>query len=61
MTIKSAMLKLAQDAKEASLRLARLNSNIKNSALIRTADELIKQADVLKEANKKDLQAAKEK
>ena len=61
MTIKSAMLKLAQDAKEASLRLARLNSNVKNSALIRTADELIKQADVLKEANKKDLQAAKEK
>jgi glutamate-5-semialdehyde dehydrogenase len=55
------MLKLAQDAKEASLRLARLNSNVKNSALIRTADELIKQADVLKEANKKDLQAAKEK
>ena len=61
MTIKSAMLKLAQDAKEASLRLARLNSNVKNSALIRTADELIKQADALKEANKKDLQAAKEK
>lgn len=61
MTIKSAMLKLAQDAKEASLRLARLNSSVKNSALIRTADELIKQADVLKEANKKDLQAAKEK
>lgn len=61
MTIKSAMLKLAQDAKEASLKLARLNSNIKNSALLRTADELIKQADVLKEANKKDLQDAKEK
>ncbi|MBI5180179.1 MAG: gamma-glutamyl-phosphate reductase, partial [Nitrospirae bacterium] len=61
MTIKSAMLKLAQDAKEASLRLARLNSNIKNSALIRMADELIKQADVLKEANKKDLQDAKDK
>lgn len=61
MTIRSAMLKLAQDAKEASLKLARLNSNIKNSALLRTADELIKQADVLKEVNKKDLQDAKEK
>ncbi len=61
MTIRSAILKLGQDAKEASLKLARLNSNIKNSALIRMADELIKQADVLKEANKKDLLAAKEK
>ncbi|MEK6680499.1 MAG: glutamate-5-semialdehyde dehydrogenase [Nitrospirota bacterium] len=61
MTIKSAILKIAQDAKEASLRLARLNTNIKNNALIRMADELIKQADVLKEANKKDLQDAKDK
>lgn len=61
MTIKSDILKIAQDAKEASLRLARLNTNIKNNALIRMADELIKQTDALKEANKKDLQFAKEK
>ncbi len=61
MTIKSDILKIAQDAKEASLKLAQLNSNTKNRALLKMADELIKQADTLKEANKKDLQFAKEK
>ncbi|MBI3755835.1 MAG: glutamate-5-semialdehyde dehydrogenase, partial [Deltaproteobacteria bacterium] len=58
MSIKSDIQRIAQSAKEASLKLANLNSDAKNKALLRMADELLKNADKIKKANKKDIEAA---
>lgn len=59
MSIKDEIVSIAKDAKDASLKLASLGSSVKNKALLRMAEELIGQADAIKEANKKDLEAAK--
>lgn len=57
MSIKDEVLKIARDAKSASLKLTNLNTDIKNRALLRMADELLKQVALIMEANKKDLKA----
>ncbi|HBR16331.1 MAG TPA: glutamate-5-semialdehyde dehydrogenase [Deltaproteobacteria bacterium] len=58
MSIQSEILQIAKSAREASLKLANLNTGAKNNALLRMADELIKNSNAIKEANKKDLKAA---
>lgn len=55
------ILKIAKASKAASLRLANLNTGIKNKALLRMADELLNKADTIKSANRKDLEAASSK
>jgi len=57
MSIKDEILNIARDAKTASLKLANLDTGIKNRALLRMADELLNQADTIKKANRKDLEA----
>lgn len=57
MSIKDDILNIARDAKTASLKLANLDTGIKNRALLRMADELLNQADTIKKANRKDLEA----
>jgi len=61
MSIKDSVLKIAQDAKQASIGLARLSTSVKNKALEAMADALLKNAAFLKEANVKDTDAAKSK
>ncbi len=61
MTVKDEILSIAKNARNASLGLASLGSRVKNKALVRMAEELIKQAEAIKDANKKDLEAAKRK
>ncbi|MBI5047519.1 MAG: glutamate-5-semialdehyde dehydrogenase [Deltaproteobacteria bacterium] len=58
MSLKSDVLQIAQSAREASLKLANLNTNIKNKALLTMAEELLKNADKIKKANKKDVETA---
>ncbi|MBI3755842.1 MAG: glutamate-5-semialdehyde dehydrogenase [Deltaproteobacteria bacterium] len=58
MSIKSDIQRITQSARQASLKLANLNTSVKNNALLRMADELLKNADAMKKTNKKDLQAA---
>src|SRR3989338_285694 len=58
MSIQSKIQQIAKSAREASLRLANLNTGKKNNALLRMADELKKNDNAIKEANKKDLKAA---
>lgn len=55
MSIKSDIQRIAQSAKEASLKLANLNTDAKNNALLRMAEELLKNADEIKKANNKDI------
>lgn len=55
MSIKSDIQRIAQSAKEASLKLANLSSDAKNKALLRMADELLKKAEKIKKANQKDI------
>lgn len=58
MSIKSDIQQIAQSARQASLKLANLNTSVKNNALLKMADELLKNADTIKDANKKDLKTA---
>lgn len=58
MSIKNEILKIASDARSASLKLASLDTGVKNRAILRMADEILNQADTIKGANKKDLEGA---
>lgn len=49
---------IAQNAKEASLKMADLSSDIKNQTLLNIAEELEKNKNLIFEANKKDLEQA---
>ncbi|MBI5892306.1 MAG: glutamate-5-semialdehyde dehydrogenase [Deltaproteobacteria bacterium] len=59
--MKSIILQIAKDSRSASFELARLSTGAKNNALLRMADGLLKNANAIKEANKKDISAAKKK
>ncbi|MCR4286681.1 MAG: gamma-glutamyl-phosphate reductase, partial [Deltaproteobacteria bacterium] len=61
MSIKDEVLAIARSAKDASLVLSRLDTAIKNKALINMADALVKNALSLKEENRKDLLVAEKK
>lgn len=61
MSIKDEVLNIARSAKDASLVLSRLDTAVKNKALLNMADALVKNALSLKEENKKDLVAAEKK
>ncbi len=54
-------MRIAREARASSYRLSRLGSEAKNKALLRIADELVKNADFLKAGNRKDLEAAERK
>ncbi|MBI3398401.1 MAG: glutamate-5-semialdehyde dehydrogenase [Deltaproteobacteria bacterium] len=58
MSIKSEMVETAKAAREASLKLANCNTAVKNNALLKMADGLLKNADTIKAANAKDLKTA---
>src|SRR4030066_1979102 len=49
---------IAKSARQASLKLAGIDTNVKNRALLSMAEGLLKDADAIKETNKKDLKAA---
>ena len=51
-------LKIAKNAKEASLKTSSLSAEIKNEALLKIADEIEKSKTEIFEANKEDLKAA---
>jgi glutamate-5-semialdehyde dehydrogenase len=51
----------AKSAKTAARKLANVSSDIKNSALLMMADNILKSNDKLKEENQKDIKAAQEK
>ncbi|MBZ4683156.1 MAG: proA [Fusobacteriales bacterium] len=55
------ILNLGKKAKEASKILATMSTETKNNILYNLAEELIKNAEYIKEENKKDLEAGKEK
>src|SRR4030065_2992901 len=61
MSIKDDVLNVARAARAASFRLARLDTGAKNSALLKIAGELEKNAVFLKAENMKDLKAAESK
>lgn len=61
MDIKAYVLGKAHEAKEGARAIAKASSGQKNSALIKMAEALIKNAAELQKENKKDLAAAKEK
>lgn len=52
-------VKIAKDAKDASLKIADLSTELKNTALLKIADEIELNKDGIFEANKADLEAAK--
>jgi len=58
MSIKDDVLEIAREARAASFLLSRLDTGVKNNALLKVAEELEKKADFLKAENKKDLAAA---
>lgn len=58
MSVKDVILKIAEDAKEASLGVARLGSAVKNKALLKMADEIEAKAAFLKDANRLDVDSA---
>ncbi len=58
-TIQSDIKQIAKSAREASLKLANINTGVKNNVLLRMSEELLKNGNAIKEANKKDLRAAK--
>ncbi|HKZ46199.1 MAG TPA: aldehyde dehydrogenase family protein, partial [Thermodesulfobacteriota bacterium] len=60
-TIKSDIKQIAKSAREASLKLANINTGVKNKALLRMSDELLKNGNKIEEANKKDIKAAEDK
>jgi len=57
----SDVLGIAKAAKEASKKIAKLNTAVKNKALLKMAEELEKSHDLLKRENAKDLSAAEKK
>src|SRR3990170_4830946 len=61
MSIKSDILQIAQSARQASLKLANINTSVKNKTLLSMADELLENADAVKKVNDKDVAAAKDK
>jgi len=61
MSMESKILEIAKASRCASFKLANLNTGAKNNALIRMADEILKNADAIKEANKKDIASARDK
>jgi len=61
MNIADEMLHLAQQAREASRIVATLSSGVKNDLLLTMADSLEQKADQLKQANRLDLQAGRDK
>jgi glutamate-5-semialdehyde dehydrogenase len=58
MSIAEDILKIARGAREASLKVGRLGSNVKNTALLKMAEGLVKGSAALKAANAKDLEGA---
>ena len=60
-TIQSDIKQIAKSAREASLKLANINTGVKNKALLRMSDELLKNGNKIEEANKKDIKAAEDK
>lgn len=52
-------VKIAKDAKEASLKIADLSTELKNTALLKITDEIELNKDEIFEANKTDLETAK--
>ena len=61
MDISSSVKKIAEDALAASRRLARSSTDIKNAALLRMADQLIRHRDLIVSENERDVRAAGEK
>lgn len=61
MDISGSVKKIAEDALAASRRLARSSTDIKNAALLRMADELIRHRDLIVSENERDVRAAGEK
>ncbi|MFQ5736216.1 MAG: glutamate-5-semialdehyde dehydrogenase [Thermodesulfobacteriota bacterium] len=61
MSVKEDVLEIARRARAASFGLARLGTGVKNDALLRIADEIVKGSDFLKAENAKDLSAAQTK
>jgi len=61
MDISGSVKKIAEDALAASRRLARSSTDIKNAALLRMADELIRHRDLIVSENERDVRAAAEK
>ncbi|MCK4905023.1 glutamate-5-semialdehyde dehydrogenase [bacterium] len=61
MDIKTQVLKIAQEAKKASYKLAMASTKDKNKALGKMADDLLKAKNTLIKANKQDLESARKK
>jgi glutamate-5-semialdehyde dehydrogenase len=61
MDIKELVIEKAREAKEAARRLLAVNTEQKNRALVRMAEEIVANASALKEENQKDVEYAKAK
>ncbi|HBO84751.1 MAG: glutamate-5-semialdehyde dehydrogenase [Deltaproteobacteria bacterium GWC2_42_11] len=61
MDIKTLVSDIAKASRFASLELARVDTGVKNKALIRMAAALLENADSIKDANKKDIANARDK
>ena len=61
MSIEKQVLKIAKDSKAASKELSNLSSKKKNDILVKMSNELLNNAQLLKQENEKDLENAKEK
>ncbi|MBE6044906.1 glutamate-5-semialdehyde dehydrogenase [Clostridium thermopalmarium] len=61
MNIQDYVIEVASLAKSAARKMSTIDTNIKNKALISMADALIESADIILEANSKDVQLGKEK
>lgn len=61
MDVRSCVIEIAENAKRAAGRLARLSTDVKNRVLLHMADGLIGQTDALIRENEKDLEHAREK
>jgi glutamate-5-semialdehyde dehydrogenase len=61
MDVRSYVIEIAENAKRAAGKLARLSTDVKNRALLHMADELIRQTDALIRENQKDLDHARDK
>jgi glutamate-5-semialdehyde dehydrogenase len=60
MSIESTILKMAKEARAASMEIARCPSKKKNEVLLKIADKIEEQAAYIQEENQKDLDMAKE-
>ncbi|HEY5523540.1 MAG TPA: aldehyde dehydrogenase family protein, partial [Desulfuromonadaceae bacterium] len=61
MSIAEKVVKIAQDARQASLAMARLSTTVKNAMLLKMADALEQASAGLIEENRKDLEAGRQK